>query len=153
MKMKYHEKYLMNGFEIVRAENIYMTDNLAAGDRFTKGYCRDYPTDTLHCPGAAALTLTLGRNISYRAFAFEEYWMRKTASSGKYVNAKTGTPVRDLYGFGSFKWFEGRIRNQTIWDAVKNDGTQSRDDGRGNQVYTMEKCVLDKWNNILSCGN
>jgi hypothetical protein len=145
-----HERYMDNlNKEIVRAENIYLTDNAAAGTNFNK-YCVNNPTDRLHCSNGTGLIYTLNGKVYY-TFTYEEYWMRKTESSGNIKNL-SGAPVRDLYGYGAFRWFEFPM-NDSKWDMIRNDGSKSTDNGAGNQVFTMEKCTLDKWNNIQTCSN
>lgn len=155
-----HDKFTDNqGFSIVRAENIYMTDNFTAAAKFDQEYCQNLKnvwkfTDTLHCTGDGSKGLTIVKdNRTYKEFAYEEYWMRKTGSSGKVKNPFTGQPVRDLYGFGSFRWYATMPLLNNSWDQIKNDGTKSTDNGAGNQVFTMEKCNTDQYNNIASCGN
>lgn len=149
-----HESYKDGlGKSIIRAENIYLTDNVEAGKRFSTEYCQGVnPSDTLHCTGVGNKTgLTYVKNgRTYYSFAYEEYWMRKSESSGKTVNLQ-GALVRDLYGFGAFRWYNWAI-GKSIWDGILNDGSKSNDNGAGNQVYTMEKCTLDKYNNIVACA-
>jgi len=152
-----HERYYDNQYkEIVRAENIYLTDNLQDTLQFENGYCRNnnYSSDTLHCIGNAPNKTGLivnkdGRD--YKVYAYEEYWMRKTASSGYLVNPVTGQQVRDRFGFGAFRWYSWLPYTYTNWDQITNDGTRSIDNGAGNQVYKMEKCDTDIYNNIGNC--
>lgn len=139
------------GLPIVRADNTYFTDNTVHDDYLNR-YCTQNPSDTLHCeyinPGNQSLGrqgLTYSKDgKTYRAFSFETYWMRKTASTGKY--ARFGT-ITDKYGLGSFT-FNGMPEE---WDKVKNNHTCDSANTAQNQEWTMESCSVSSNFTVSGC--
>lgn len=135
------------GFPIVRAENIYLTDNSNASGRFNTKYCSGR-TDSFRCPSNKPLEYSLNGRI-YRAFAFEEYYMRKTQKSGRYSNFPN---VIDKYGFGSFRWFTNPASSYN-WDQVDNNYKRNDSESYKNQVWDLQRCTLDNSYWTSSCTN
>lgn len=143
-----HDNYNEDdGNKVIYAENIYLTDNQKSSQHFTDEYCKKInKSDTLRCVGSgegrSGLTITKdGR--TYQAFGFEEYWMRKTEKSST-------SNVIGKYGFGAFRWWQTYPKVE--WDKVSNNGLENSGSGSNNQVYSIEKCNLDKWFNVINCA-
>jgi hypothetical protein len=153
-----HDVFQAGGHSVVFAENIYLTDNQNASDRFASEYCRKLqPSDSLRCQrnqnGKMESYAHVVGGREYRAFAFELYYMRKTQSSGRYDQVRAG--IVDKYGFGSFRWWSvqppaagAQWKNE--WDMVDNRG-RSNSDTAENQIYDLEKCQLNQWHGIVRC--